>query len=372
MVASPLYCGQVAGPPGHVLFFREPQTVTPSPRRRIAVVGLGMAVTPHAQSLRDLRDRVDVAGAFSPTRERRDAFAARFDVPVTGDLDALVSDPTITAALILTPPRTHLPLVTRFAEAGKHVLLEKPLEADTPRAEAVVDACERAGVALAVVLQHRFRPAARALAQCIAANRLGEIAAASVRVPWWRPQTYYDEPGRGTLARDGGGVLLTQAIHTLDFFLSVVPPLAEVSAFARTTPLHRMETEDIACAVLRFANGALGTLEATTASYPGFPERIEITGTRGTAILVGGKLDLYWHDGRHETAGEAGMQGGGADPMAFANDAHRAVLAEFLDALDAGRAPINSGRAALAVHDLIDAVLASSRTHAPVAVRQRP
>ena len=331
-----------------------------------------MAVTPHAQSLRDLHERVGVAGAFSPTPQRRDAFAARFDFPVTGDLDALVNDPTISAALILTPPRTHLPLVTRFADAGKHVLLEKPLEVDTPRAEAVVDACERAGVALAVVLQHRFRPAARALAECIGAQRLGDIAAASVSVPWWRPQTYYDEPGRGTLARDGGGVLLTQAIHTLDLFLSVAPALAEVIAFAGTTPLHQMETEDIACAALRFGNGALGTLNATTASYPGFPERIDIVGTRATASVVGGKLDLHFHDGRHETAGENGSLGGGADPMAFANDAHRAVLSEFLDALDAGRAPSNSGRAALAVHDLIDAVLESSRVHAPKTVRQRP
>ena len=90
-----------------------------------------------------------------------------------------------------------------------------------------------------------------------------------MRVPWWRPQTYYDEPGRGTLARDGGGVLITQAIHTLDLFLSLTPRVAEVAAFAATTPLHRMETEDIACAALRFANGALGTLDATTASYPG-------------------------------------------------------------------------------------------------------
>ncbi len=340
--------------------------------RRIAVVGLGMAVAPHARSLRDLGDRVDVVAAFSPTPQRRDAFAARFGFPVTGDLDAIVNDRSISAVLILTPPRTHLPLVERFAKSGKHVLLEKPLEADTSRAEAVVAACERAGVTLSVVLQHRFRPAARALAECIGAGRLGDIAAASISVPWWRPQTYYDEPGRGTLARDGGGVLLTQAIHTLDLFLSVAPPLAEVAAFARTTPLHRMETEDIACAALRFANGALGTLNATTASYPGFAERIDIIGARGTACLSGGKLDLHWHDGRHETAGEDGMHGGGAVPMAFAHDAHRMLIVEFLDALDAKREPSNSGHAALAVHDLIDAVLASSREHAPIPVRQRP
>jgi len=343
----------------------------PAPRRRIAIIGLGMAVSPHARSLRDLADRVDVVAAVSRTPARRDAFAAQFDFPVSGDVEAIVGDDSIDAVLILTPPRTHLPLVERFAAAGKHVLLEKPLEADTVRAESVVDACERNGVMLGVVLQHRFRPGARALARCIAEGRLGDIAAASVSVPWWRPQSYYDAPGRGTLERDGGGVLLTQAIHTLDLFLSVAPPLAEVAAYAGTTRLHRMETEDIACAALRFGNGALGTLDATTASYPGFPERIDIVGTRGTARLCAGSLELCFHDGQRESAGERAASGGGADPMAFSHDAHRALIGEFLDALDAGRPPVNDGRAALAVHDLIDAVLASSKAHAPVPVRQR-
>lgn len=330
-----------------------------------------MAVAPHAQSLADLAERVDVAAAYSPTKARRDAFAKQFDFPLRDDLDAIVADRSIDCALILTPPRTHLPLVERFAAAGKHVLLEKPLEADTERAEAVVLACKRRAVALAVVLQHRFKPAARALALCIGQGRLGDIAGASVAVPWWRPQRYYDEPGRGTLARDGGGVLLTQAIHTLDLFLSVAPSLAEVAAYAATSALHRMETEDMACAALRFRNGALGTLNATTASYPGFAERIDLIGTRGSASLEGGNLALHFHDGTGETAGEPATSGGGADPMAFAHDAHRAVLTEFLDALDAGRAPTNSGESALAVHDLIDAVLASSQTHTPVPFRYR-
>ncbi len=166
-------------------------------------------------------------------------------------------------------------------------------------------------------------------------------------------------------------MLITQAIHTLDLFLSLAPGVTEVAGFAATTPLHRMETEDVACAALRFDNGALGTLHATTACYPGFAERIEIVGTRGTATLAAGKVDLHWHDGRRDTSGEESTLGGGADPMAFSHDAHRAVLAEFLDALDAGREPVNNGRAALAVHDLIDAVLASSRARAPVSVRQR-
>ena len=353
-------------------FDPDADSMIPAARRKVAIVGLGMAVAPHAQSLRDLADRVDVVAAYSPTEARRDAFAARFDFPVTGDLDSIVADDAIDAVLILTPPRTHLPLVRRFAAAGKHILVEKPLEADTARAEQVVAACASAGVTLGVVLQHRFRSGSLALAARLREGKLGDIAAASVAVPWWRPQTYYDEPGRGTIARDGGGVLLTQAIHTLDLFCSLVPAVAEVSAYATTTPLHRMETEDLACAALRFGNGALGTLSATTASFPGFPERIEIVGTRGTATLHGGSLDVHYQDGGNETAGEASSHGGGADPMAFAHDAHRALIAGFFDALADGRAPVNSGRAALAVHDLIDAVLASSHAHAPVPVRQRP
>ena len=145
----------------------------PSPRRhRLAVVGLGMAVTPHAQSLRDLSARVDVAGAYSPTAERRASFAARFPFPVTDDLDALAADPSIEAAMILTPPRTHLPLVERFAAAGKHVLLEKPLEADTARAEAVVAACRtgRASCSASCCSIASGPPRAGSRHDCVTAN----------------------------------------------------------------------------------------------------------------------------------------------------------------------------------------------------------
>ena len=302
--------------------------------RKIGIVGLGMASGPHARSLQDLKGHVEVKAAFSPSAARRQAFADCYGFPVADSADAVFSDPSVEAVLLLTPPNTHLDLVRQAAAAGKHVLLEKPLEISLTRAEELAGLAEGAGIKLGVVLQHRFRPAARALARWLREGALGDIVAASVCVPWWRPQAYYDEPGRGTLERDGGGVLLTQAIHTLDLFLSLTPPLSAVAAFATTTPLHRMETEDLACAALRFRNGALGTLDATTASYPGYAEQISIVGTRGTARLTAGKVDAHWHDGRRESVGEEATLGGGADPMAFANDAHRAVLAEFLDAID--------------------------------------
>jgi len=340
-------------------------------RPRIALVGLGMAVAPHARSLVDLAQRVDVAAAFSPTAARRDAFARQFPFPVTGDLDAIIDDRTITAAIVLTPPAAHRPVVERLAAAGKHVLLEKPLAATPGDAEAVVAACRRAGVVLAVVFQHRYRPAAQALAAQLRAGALGVLASASASIRWWRPQAYYDEPGRGTLARDGGGVLMTQAIHTLDLFLSLTPPVEEVIALAATSAAHRMETEDTVAGALRFAGGALGAVDATTAAFPGFAERIELAGTEATAVLAAGKLELFHRDGRCETVGDGEATGGSADPMAFTHDAHRALIDAFLDAVGGGPMPANDGDAALRVHDLIEALLDSSGQRKSVAVRRR-
>jgi UDP-N-acetyl-2-amino-2-deoxyglucuronate dehydrogenase len=337
-------------------------------RHRVAVIGLGMAVSPHARSLLDLQDRVEVAYAYSRSQARRRAFAERFDFPTTSELDRIVTDPSVDAVLILTPPNAHLEVVERCAAAGKHILLEKPLERSTERALRLVEAAEAAGVKLGVVFQHRFREASERLRELLEQGVLGALAVVNVISPWWRPQSYYDEPGRGTLARDGGGVLITQAIHTLDLTLSLAGPVAEVAAITGTTGLHRIETEDFAGAGLRFANGAYGALMATTAEYPGFAERIELIGTRATAVLAAGMITLHWQDGRQERFGEEQGTGGGADPMAFPHDAHRALLADFLDALEEDRDPRVTGREALRVHRLIDAVLRSSAERRAVAV----
>jgi len=337
-------------------------------KRRLAVIGAGMAIPPHARSLRELADRVEVAAVFSRERDKLDKVAAQFGFPVTDALAPLLADPTIEAVMVLTPPSTHLEVVERAAAAGKHVLLEKPVEVTLERARRLVETAERAGITLGVVLQHRFRPNALKLEALIRSGALGAIAAASAAIRWWRPQSYYDEPGRGTKARDGGGVLLTQAIHSLDTFQNLAGSIREVTGFAATSALHRMETEDIVCAGVRFANGALGTIDATTASHPGFPERLELVGTRATAVLNGGELELYWQDGRTERFEGERLMGGGADPMAFSHAHHRAVLTDFLDALDQARAPKVSGREALGVHRLIDALLRSSEIRAPVAL----
>jgi predicted dehydrogenase len=332
---------------------------------RVGVIGLGMASGPHAQALKDLTSRVEVAGAFSPTEARRAAFAERHGLPVTGDLDALFEDPEIGALLILTPPATHLELVQRAAAAGKHVLLEKPLEIETARSERVVAVAEAAGITLGVVLQNRHAPGSLALEALLAEGRLGALVSASLRLRNWRPQSYYDEPGRGTLARDGGGVLLTQGIHPIDQLIAFAGQPAEVTAFARTSALHRMETEDLVACALRYGNGALGSITATTCAYPGYPTEFEIIGTEGTAVLLGSVLSVRFQDGSEQSAGGDEKPGGhGADPMSFSHQLHRAVLADFLDAVAEGRAPRTSGRDALKAHHLIDAILRASRSGA--------
>jgi predicted dehydrogenase len=341
----------------------------PSSPTRIALIGLGMAVTPHAKSLMDLAPRAEVAWAFSRSPERRAAFAARFPFPVTGDLARIAEDRSISAVAILTPPATHLELARRFAESGKHVLLEKPLEVSTERAETLVSLCRDAGVTLAVVLQHRFKPAAERLAELVREGALGALVNASARIPLWRPQSYYDAAGRGTKARDGGGVLLTQGIHTLDLLLSLAGPIAEVCGYAVTSAVHRMETEDLTAAAARYASGAIGIVEATTAAYPGSPERIDLIGTKGSAALVGAALDFSWHDGRREQISADPSPGGaGADPMAFPHDYHRGLWRNFLDAIETGGAPRVTGDEALKVHQLIDALLTASASQSKVAI----
>ena len=334
--------------------------------RRCAIIGLGMAVTPHAKSLLDLRDRVEVACAYSPTAPRRDAFAAKFGLPVTDDLNAIIDEPSIDYAVLLTPPNARTELVRRLAAAGKHILMEKPVERTTAAAEAIVATAEQAGVTLGIVLQHRFRAVAERLADRLGSGELGTLAAASITVPWWREQSYYDEPGRGTYERDGGGVLISQAIHTLDLALSLTGPVDEVVAVAGTTPLHRMEAEDFVAAGIRFANGAHGSLMATTAFFPGAPERIELSCTRASAVLGPGGVSIRYHDGREEHFGEDQGSGSGADPMDFPHDAHRALHADFIDALDEDRAPRVAGRDALAVHRFIDALVAAARDRTAV------
>ena len=333
-----------------------------SDRLRIGVVGAGLGSAPHFKSLQELSDQVDVAWLHVRQPGRLGPSALPQGAKVTGRYEDLLEDPLLQAVLILTPPNTHLDLVQRAARAGKHVLLEKPIEVSLAGAEELVAVCEQHQVLLAVMLQHRLRESSMALAALIASGELGELTGASCSMRWWRPQSYYDEPGRGTLARDGGGVLITQAIHTLDLLLNLTGLPAQVTALARTSAVHRMECEDSVVAVLSFANGAIGSIDATTAAYPGFSERIALNFTRGSASLEAGEMQAELMDGRRLCAGARQATGTGANVMAFDHQPHRAVIADFLQAIRQGQTPAVSGRSALQVHRLIAALTDSAQS----------
>ncbi len=330
-------------------------------RLRIGVVGAGLGAAPHFKSLLELADQVDVAWLHVRQPDRLTPSALPPGTKVTARYEDLLQDPSLQAVLILTPPNTHLDLVHRAASAGKHVLLEKPVEISLAKAKELVDVCEQHQVLLAVMLQYRMRESSLGLSALIASGELGELTGASCSMRWWRPQSYYDEPGRGTLARDGGGVLITQAIHTLDLMLSLTGLPANVTALARTSAVHNMECEDTVTAVLSFANGAIGSLDATTAAYPGFPERIALNFTRGSATLEAGLMQAELVDGRRLSAGTYQATGTGANVMAFDHHAHQAVIADFLQAIRSGGSPAVSGRSALKVHRLIDALTVSAQ-----------
>ena len=331
-------------------------------RLRLAVIGAGLGSAPHFQSLDDLAGEAEVAWVYGRSADRLSGVRTPAGARKTTRLEDILEDASVKAVLVLTPPNTHLDLVQRAARAGKHVLVEKPLEIDLGRAHALVQACETAGVTLAVMLQHRLREAALGLKALLDAGALGQLVSAAASIRWWRPQSYYDEPGRGTLARDGGGVLITQAIHTLDLLLSFTGLPERVTGLASTSPVHRMEGEDTAAALLHYAGGAIAVVQATTAAYPGFAERIELNGTHGTATLEAGELKVMFANGKSLSLGARQASGGGANPMAFEHGAHRAVLQDFIRAVQKGRPPAITGRSALDVQQLIESIMESSRT----------
>ncbi|MEM6460933.1 MAG: Gfo/Idh/MocA family oxidoreductase [Pseudomonadota bacterium] len=334
----------------------------------ICLIGTGMAASPHAEALRELSGSIDVRGVFSRNADKRLIFAERFGFPAADSIDALADDAQTHAAIIITPPNERLALIRRFAEAGKHILSEKPLERTTAAAEEIVAICEENGVKLGTVFQHRFRAASIALKTMIESDELGAIGLVRVNVPWWREQAYYDEPGRGTYERDGGGVLISQAIHTLDQMLSIAGPVSAVQAVAGTTPFHDMEAEDFVAGGLRFRSGAFGALTATTAAFPGEAESITLDCERATVHLQSGTLSIAWRNGRKETVGESAGTGGGADPMAFPHDWHRDLIAAFVEAVRSGREPVASGSETLHVHRLIDALIESSHSRMAVEI----
>ncbi|WP_380058796.1 Gfo/Idh/MocA family protein (plasmid) [Falsihalocynthiibacter sp. SS001] len=334
---------------------------------KLAVIGLGMAAKPHLAALKELAGKVEVGGVFARSPETRQVVADTWGWPTYESLDDIAKS-DVDGAIVITPPHARAEIVKTLANAGKAILMEKPVERDLARATEIVEICESANVPLGIVFQNRFRGGAIALRELIDSGKAGTIRKVQLNLPWWRDQSYYDEPGRGTYAGDGGGVLITQAIHFMDLMLSLTGPVAKVSALTGTTAFHQMEAEDFANAGMVFANGAFGALTATTASFPGAAETLEIDCDHASVRLLAGELTIHWRDGRTETIGELTKSGGGSDPMDFPCDWHRDLIADFAASLREGRAPMITGREALRVHRLIQAIEKSAKTEKQVTV----
>lgn len=342
-------------------------------KTNVALIGLGMVSGTFADALGNLTDRIKLKGVFARRPDSRATFREKFPALGAGEytsVDQIAADPDVSFVMLTTPPNARAEIVQTLAAAGKHVLMEKPVERTLDAATALVETCEATGVTLGIMLQHRARPAVAQLRRVLDSGALGDLHMVEVSVPWWRAQSYYDEPGRGTYQRDGGGVLISQAIHTLDLMLSLTGPVAEVTAMTATTGFHRMEAEDFVSGGLLFASGAVGQVFTTTASYPGRGETITLHYANGSAHLDTNLLTITWQDGRCETFGAATTSGAGADPMAFTSDWHRAVIADFDGAIREGRAPMISGRQALGVHRLIAALEESGQTGTRITVQQ--
>ncbi len=335
---------------------------------KCALIGLGMVSKTYGDAIAKC-ETVDLSLVYARSPDAREAFLSdwpQLNARAASNVDEIAAS-DVDFVILTTPPNARSEIVETLAAAGKPILMEKPVERTLDAATALVERCEAAGVPLGIMLQHRARPVVADLRAVI--GDLGPLRMAEVNVPWWRPQAYYDEPGRGTYARDGGGVMISQAIHTMDLMLSLTGPVAEVSAMSATTGFHDMESEDFVCAGLRFANGAVGQLFATTASFPGRGETVTLHFAEGSAHLEAGQLKIDRRDGKSEVLGQAATSGAGADPMAFTSDWHRFVIEDFAQSLTDKRAPLVAGRDALEVHRLIAALEKAGRTGTTVSLK---
>lgn len=333
----------------------------------VALIGAGMIAQSHIKGLSATSlARLDVVVSRSPAKAAHLAQFYSGPAPLfTSDMSKVTENPDIQVVIVATPPSVRIDLISELAQAGKHILLEKPVARTVKEAETVVDICEQAGVSLGVLFQHRMRAPSIAAAGYVAGGSLGALGHVEIAVPLWRDQSYYDSLGRGTYARDGGGVLITQAIHTLDLALSLTGPITSVQAMTATSPLHRMEAEDFAVAGLRFACGAVGSLVATTATFPHGLEVITLHFEHGSLRLDKKRLYLNWRDGRSEN--NAFETIAPADKYIW----HQRVIEDFLDSVRRGTLPLVTGRDALAVHDLIEAIEISSRKASKVEIASR-
>jgi len=335
-----------------------------------AIIGTGMISRFHAKAIEDLRGAKLVA-CYDRGAKFAEKFAQEVGCTAYADLDEMLADPSIDIVTVATPSGAHMEPAVAAALAGKHVIIEKPLEVTLKRCDRIIRECEKAGVKLSSIFPSRFHDSSIKMKKAIDASRFGRLTLGDAYVKWFRTQAYYDSGAwRGTWKLDGGGALMNQAIHTVDLLAWLMGPVEEIQAQMATLAHKRIEVEDVATATLKFANGALGIIEATTAAYPGYLKRIELHGSEGTAVLE--EEDLKAWDFAKKLRSDAAILktmktkkskgGGAADPSAIGHHGHTMQFKDFVQAIRTDGTPAVDGHEGRRAVEIILAIYKSATT----------
>jgi len=337
------------------------------PKIGFGLIGTGAVSDHYVKAIQELQD-AELVAVCSSTKERRARAERKFGVPAFNNYQDLVSRTDIQIVCILTESGRHLEPALISAEFGKHILCEKPLEVTLERADKMIRACREANVKLGCIFQNRFKPGYLLLKKCIEKGELGKLLFGNAYIKWFRSSEYYkDSHWRGTLEGDGGGALINQGIHTVDLLIHILGEPTEVTG--KTGRLvHNIAGEDIALAIIRFKNGAFGTIEASTGLTPGYPERLEIYGEKGSVILVGGEIH-NWNIGggkAKSTVKKITGLSGSSDPMAISYKWHKIQIDDMIKSVTQDREPAVNGEEGKKALALVRAVYESANSGQPV------
>jgi len=315
------------------------------------IIGCGMIADFHARAIADIRG-AKLAACFDRVPAAADRLAESTGCKACHDLKEMLADPAVDVVTIGTPSGAHMEPAVAAARAGKHVIVEKPLEITLRRCDRIIDECRKAGVVLSSIFPSRFHEPSIEMKRAVDGGRFGRLTVGDAIVKWYRTQQYYDSGAwRGTWKLDGGGALMNQAIHSVDLLCWLMGPVREIRARTALLAHKRIDVEDVALATLEFENGALGIIEASTAIYPGYLKRIEIHGTAGSAVMEEEDLvkwDFAKKNRRDATIHKKMSQqksggGGAADPAAIGHHGHTRQFQDVLKAIKKGTSPSIDG-----------------------------
>lgn len=328
----------------------------------IGLIGGGNITGTHARAARAIAG-VEIAAVYGTNAGKVNGLCREHGGTPYLDFEAFLAHRPMDLVAIGSPSGLHAAQGIAAARRGLHVLTEKPIDISTRRADELIEATDRAGVKLGVMFQDRVKPGIRELREWIRAGILGRPLQADAKVKWYRPPDYYSgSRWRGTIALDGGGALINQAVHTLDLLLWLLGDVVRVQS-RTATALHAIEAEDTAVAILEFASGALGVIQATTAAYPGYPRRVEITGTEGTVILEQDRIlaaNLRYPQAISSAPAPDDNQ---SALSAVVNDVrgHQALFEDFLRSIERDATPICDGREGRRSIALVEAIYRAAR-----------